>query len=79
MSDTKIGELKEIAKKNRITDYFKGSLQELTKVTWPTKNQAVKLTIIVLGFTIVFALFLTLVDFAANKGYLELLNYASNF
>lgn len=69
MSDTK---------QSRITNYFKNSFQELTKVTWPTKNQAVKLTIIVLGFTVLFAAFLTLVDFAANRGYMELLNLAAN-
>lgn len=59
--------------KNRITNYIKGSLEELTKVTWPTKNQAVKLTAIVLSFCLLFSLFLAVVDFLANRGYFELL------
>lgn len=71
-----MNEIKEIAKNNRFTSYVRASLQELTKVTWPTKNQAVRLTGIVLGFCLVFALFLALVDFAANEGYTQLLKWA---
>ena len=63
-------------KENKITNYIKSSLQELTKVTWPTKNQAVKLTVIVLAFCLVFALFIAGIDFLANLGYTELLKLA---
>lgn len=71
-----MNEVKEIAKNNRFTNYVRASLQELTKVTWPTKNQAVRLTGIVLGFCLVFAVFLALVDFLANEGYTQLLKWA---
>lgn len=70
MEETKV---KEVVKNNKITNYVKGSFQELTKVTWPTKNQAVKLTAIVLSFCLLFSIFLTVVDFLANRGYFELL------
>ncbi|MBT3704731.1 preprotein translocase subunit SecE [Candidatus Peregrinibacteria bacterium] len=70
-------DVKEIAKDNKLTNYVKDSLKELTKVTWPTKNQAVRLTIIVLGFVFVFAIFLAGTDFLANKGYAELLEWAA--
>ena len=66
-------DLKGLVKDNRFTNYVRDSLQELTKVTWPTKNQAIRLTIIVLGFCLVFAAFLAGVDFVANKGYTEIL------
>ncbi len=49
--------------KNVVTQYVKDSFQELNKVTWPTKNQAVRLTGIVLGFTITAALFIAAVDY----------------
>jgi preprotein translocase subunit SecE len=71
-----MADIKETVKDNRITNYFKDSAKEVTKITWPTKNQAVRLTAIVLGFTLVFAVFLTLVDYLANTGYLELLKLA---
>lgn len=70
-------DVKEIAKDNRMTNYVRESMQELTKVTWPTKNQAIRLTIIVLGFVLVFAVFLAGTDFLANEGYAELLKWAA--
>jgi preprotein translocase subunit SecE len=47
----------------RIVDYFKDTRGELRKVTWPTRDQATKLTAIVLGMTVVMAIFLGAVDF----------------
>jgi len=72
-------EVKEIAKNNRFANYVRDSFQELTKVTWPTKNQAVRLTGIVLVFCLVFAIFLAIVDFGANEGYTWLLKWAATF
>ncbi len=62
---------------NAIKKYFKKSLEELTKVTWPTKNQAVKLTIIVLIFCVVVSLFLGFVDYLFNLLYNYLLNLSA--
>jgi len=70
-------DVKEIAKDNKLTNYVRESMQELTKVTWPTKNQAIRLTIIVLGFVFVFAVFLAGTDLLANRGYSELLEWAT--
>lgn len=56
-------------KENVIKSYLKGSLQELSKITWPTKNQAVRLTVIVLVFCVVIATFLGLVDYLFNLFY----------
>lgn len=63
-------------KDNKVTNYVRSSFQELTKVTWPTKNQAVKLTVIVLVFCLVFSIFIAGIDFLANLGYTELLKLA---
>ncbi|MEK7673464.1 MAG: preprotein translocase subunit SecE [Patescibacteria group bacterium] len=54
---------------NSITNYIKGSSEELSKVVWPTKQQAIKLTIIVLVFCVVSALFFGVVDYVFNLIY----------
>ena len=46
----------------RIVRFFKDVKSELKKVTWPTKNQAVKNTVVVLIFLIVIGLFVFLID-----------------
>lgn len=54
--------------RNAITRYFKDSYQELHKVSWPTKNQAVRISAIVLGFSLVTAAFIGLLDYALTLG-----------
>lgn len=57
--------------KNTVAQYLRESFSELNKVTWPTKNQAVRLTLIVLGFTLVIAIFIGLLDLIFNYGFEE--------
>lgn len=47
---------------NAITTYINEAIQELHKVRWPTRQQAVRLSLIVIGFTAVAAVALGLVD-----------------
>ena len=47
---------------NMITTYINESLEELRQVRWPTQQQAVRLSTIVIGFIIVMSLFFGLVD-----------------
>ena len=47
---------------NLITTYINESLEELRQVRWPTQQQAVRLSTIVIGFIIVTSLFFGLVD-----------------
>lgn len=47
----------------RIVEYFKDTRGELRKVTWPTREQATKLTLIVLAVTATMALFLGALDY----------------
>ncbi len=51
---------------NKITQYFIDSKAELKKVTWPTKQEAVRASILVVVISILTAAFLGLVDFALN-------------
>ena len=61
-------------KDNALVNYIKKSFEELTKVTWPTKNQAVRLTIIVLIFCVIVAFLLGAFDYLFSLLYNYLLN-----
>ncbi len=71
-----MSEHKPESKKNPVFGYFQDSYEELKKVTWPTRNQAVRLTFIVIGFCIVLALIVGVLDFAFNTGYRSLVDFS---
>lgn len=50
-------------KNNRLFNYLRESYKELHKVTWPTKKQATKYTLVVIGISIFVAAFLGGLDF----------------
>ena len=47
---------------NAIVRYFKETRAEIRKVSWPTREEATNLTVIVLGVTVAMAIFLGAVD-----------------
>lgn len=57
-----------------VTNYIKDSFAELRKVTWPTKEQTAKLTIITLVFCLLMAVFLGAVDYGFNAGFRALID-----
>ncbi len=46
----------------RIRDYFKGVSSELKKVTWPTKKETKRYTLVVIAVCAAFALLFWLID-----------------
>jgi preprotein translocase subunit SecE len=48
---------------DRLTEYLKDTRGELRKTSWPTREQATNLTLIVLAVTVVMAAFLGALDF----------------
>ncbi len=48
---------------NALVRYFKETRAEIRKVSWPTREEAVNLTLIVLGVTVAMAVFLGTVDY----------------
>lgn len=54
-------------------NYIKDSIDEIKKVTWPTSNQAIKICIITVVFTLISALAITGLDFSFRKGYDQVL------
>lgn len=59
------------------TEYFRGALTELRHVRWPTRNQAVRLSAIVIGFTLGAAFVYGIVDFLLGQGMALLLHFAA--
>lgn len=48
---------------NRLINYFKDTRSEMNHVSWPTKEQTINFTLIVLGFAIFTGLLLGVFDF----------------
>jgi preprotein translocase subunit SecE len=50
----------------KIAGFLKESWEELKKVVWPSKEEAVKSSIVVIVFVVVFSLFLAFMDIIIN-------------
>jgi preprotein translocase subunit SecE len=55
-----------------VKNYFVGSYQEMKKVTWPTKNQTINYSALVIGLSVGMAIFFGLLDYIFNWGITEL-------
>ncbi len=53
---------------DRVRNYFRASKEELFAVTWPTRQDIMRYTGLVIATVIVFGLFFTALDFVVNKG-----------
>lgn len=58
----------------KIINYIKASIEEMKKVTWPTKKETYNYTLLVIFISLGVALFLGLLDLVFTKGLEYLLN-----
>jgi preprotein translocase subunit SecE len=58
---------------NAISRYFRETIGELRKVTWPTRKEATNLTIVVLIVVTVMSLFLGVLDFIYTRFFILIL------
>jgi len=58
-----LAKAKASKKDNFIIKYFKDTRAELRKVSWPTRQEALNLTLIVVAFTIFMAALLGIIDY----------------
>ena len=58
---------------NQLVSYLKGAFEELNKVVWPTKNEIIQHTLVVIGLSLFLALFLGGVDYLLSLGLEKLL------
>jgi len=59
---------------NKIIAYFKEAKSELKKVTWPTKKETIKHTLLVIGISLAVAAFLGALDYFFAIGFEEMIN-----
>lgn len=52
----------------KLKDYFRGAIEELRKVTWPTKKQTQMYTFLVIAMVVGVALFFGVLDYVFNLG-----------
>jgi preprotein translocase subunit SecE len=57
---------------NKLTGYIKSSIEEMKKVTWPTKKETQNYTFLVIGISLAVAAFLGALDYVFTIG-LELI------
>jgi preprotein translocase, SecE subunit, bacterial len=53
---------------NKLTTYIKESIEEMKKVTWPTKKETYHYTVIIIGISLAMAIFLGLLDYGFSEG-----------
>ena len=53
---------------NKLVDFLKDVKVELSKVNWPTRNQTVQYTLVVIGLSLALAVFLGGLDFIFQWG-----------
>jgi len=50
------------------TGFANNIVDELKKVTWPTKNQTIRLTVIVIAISLIIGLYIGIIDVLLAKG-----------
>lgn len=53
--------------KGGLVGYFQGAFQELKKVTWPTREETWRKSLIVIWFSVAFSIFLGTLDYFFNR------------
>ena len=53
-------------KENKIAKFFRSTKSEIKKIVWPTWNETVKKTLIVIGFVVLFAILIAALDLLFN-------------
>lgn len=57
----------------KLTEYIKGSIREMKKVSWPSKKETKNYTLLVIGVSLAVAVFLGALDYIFSFGLNNLL------
>lgn len=60
-----------------VTTYVRDALEDLRQVRWPTRQQAIRFSAIVIGFTLACAIVFGVVDFVLSLALKGILSLAS--
>jgi len=58
---------------NKITNYFLTAKEELLKVVWPSKEDTLRYSLLIIGLSLAVAAFFGLLDFVFNLGFEKLI------
>ncbi|MDD2758087.1 MAG: preprotein translocase subunit SecE [Patescibacteria group bacterium] len=53
----------------KIINYFRSSWAEMKKVSWPTRKQTINYSLMVIGLSVGFAIFFSVLDYIFNWGF----------
>ncbi len=68
MADKKQARLtQEVQPENRFVQFYRETAAELRKVVWPTRDEAVRLTIIVIIVVVAMSIFLGTIDYLLSQ------------
>lgn len=62
---------------NRVMTYINESLEELRHVRWPTRQQAVRFSAVVIGFVLISGAVFGLIDFGLSELVKAVLDFAA--
>ena len=65
--------LKSMAIISSVKNYFVGSYEEMKKVSWPTKQQTLSYSLLVIGLSVGLAVFFAVLDYIFSFGITTLL------
>lgn len=54
---------------NKLANYLKASISEMKKVTWPSKKETYRYTVLVIAISLATAVFLGALDYIFNFGF----------
>lgn len=57
----------EVTNMQRLTEFFRGVVREMKKVSWPKRKELTRYTIIVLTTVVIMALFFAVVDLGISQ------------
>ena len=77
MADTNLSKTKKASFGTRVKRFFKDTKAELKKVTWPTKEQLIHNTGVIIVFIIIITIILSLLDVAFAQLFKMLTNILS--
>ena len=67
MADTNLANGRKLSFGERVKKFFKDTKAELKKVTWPTKDQLIHNTGVIIVFIIIVTIILSVLDIAFGK------------
>lgn len=67
MADTNLTKTKKVSFGTKVKRFFKDTKAELKKVTWPTREQLIHNTGVIIVFIIIIAVILSVLDLAFGK------------